>query len=95
MTVWIREGSRRCDTQRVQRVAATGGILGAIAASSCCILPLVLFTLGVSGSWIGYPDEGACGSHASKRLVKSGLIIATILTVAAIGFNVLAPLFIS
>ena len=32
---------------------ATGGIIGAIAASSCCILPLVLFTLGISGAWIG------------------------------------------
>ncbi len=31
---------------------AAGGFLGAIAASSCCILPLVLFSLGVSGAWI-------------------------------------------
>lgn len=30
-----------------------GGLLGALAASSCCILPLVLFGLGVSGAWIG------------------------------------------
>ena len=33
-------------------VAAAGGILGALAASSCCILPLVLFTLGISGACI-------------------------------------------
>lgn len=26
---------------------AAGGILGAIAASSCCILPLVLFSVGI------------------------------------------------
>src|SRR6516162_5636842 len=32
---------------------AVGGLLGALAASSCCILPLVLFGLGVSGAWIG------------------------------------------
>lgn len=32
---------------------AAGGILGAIAASSCCILPLVLFSLGIGGAWIG------------------------------------------
>lgn len=32
---------------------ATGGILGAILASSCCVVPLVLVTLGVSGAWIG------------------------------------------
>jgi mercuric ion transport protein len=35
------------------RLTALGGILGAIAASSCCIAPLVLFSLGVSGAWIG------------------------------------------
>lgn len=34
-------------------LAAAGGILGAVAASSCCIAPLVLFSLGVSGAWIG------------------------------------------
>ena len=32
---------------------AVGGVLGAIAASSCCILPLALFSLGVGGAWIG------------------------------------------
>jgi mercuric ion transport protein len=32
---------------------AAGGLLGALAASSCCTLPLVLFGLGVSGAWIG------------------------------------------
>jgi mercuric ion transport protein len=34
------------------RWLAAGGILGALAASSCCILPLVLFSLGISGAWI-------------------------------------------
>lgn len=32
---------------------ATGGILGALLASSCCIVPLILVSLGVSGTWIG------------------------------------------
>lgn len=36
-----------------QRLVAVGGILGAIAASSCCIIPLVLFSLGIGGAWIG------------------------------------------
>ena len=36
-----------------KRLMATGSILGAIAASSCCILPLVLFSLGIGGAWIG------------------------------------------
>lgn len=36
-----------------QRLAVTGGLLGALAATSCCILPLVLFSLGAGGAWIG------------------------------------------
>ena len=32
---------------------AAGGIIGAVLASSCCIIPLVLLLLGVSGAWIG------------------------------------------
>jgi mercuric ion transport protein len=39
--------------RRTQKLLAAGGVLGALAASSCCILPLVLFGLGVSGAWIG------------------------------------------
>ena len=34
-------------------LAAAGSILGALAASSCCIVPLALFTPGISGAWIG------------------------------------------
>ncbi len=30
-----------------------GGIIGALAASSCCIVPLILFSLGISGAWVG------------------------------------------
>lgn len=32
---------------------AVGGVLAAAGASSCCVLPLALFMLGVSGAWIG------------------------------------------
>ena len=35
------------------RLLAAGGVLGALAASSCCILPLVLFGMGAGGAWIG------------------------------------------
>jgi mercuric ion transport protein len=34
-------------------IAAAGGVLGSLAAMSCCIMPLVLFTLGIGGAWIG------------------------------------------
>ncbi len=29
-------------------------VLAAIGASACCVGPLVLLTLGISGAWIGY-----------------------------------------
>jgi len=38
---------------RRRGLIAGGGVLGAIAASSCCILPLALFSLGIGGAWIG------------------------------------------
>jgi mercuric ion transport protein len=37
----------------LQKLAVAGGLFGALAASSCCILPLVLFALGAGGAWIG------------------------------------------
>jgi len=114
--------------QRGQKLMAAGGLLGALAASSCCILPLVLFSLGVSGAWIGNftqlapyqpyfiaatiaflgcgywlvyrasrvacADGEACARPMPNRLVKLGLILATALVVAAIGFDLLAPLFL-
>lgn len=107
---------------------ATGGLLGAVAASSCCILPLILFGLGVSGAWIGNftrlapyqpcfiagtiallaygywlvyrpskfvcTDSEACARPLPSRLVMGGLILATLLVVAALGFDFLAPLFL-
>ena len=38
---------------RKRNVAAAGGVLGAVLASSCCIGPLLLIMLGASGAWIG------------------------------------------
>src|SRR5882724_8305050 len=48
-----RDADNPRDVSRLQNAAATGGLLGAVAASSCCMLPLLLFTLGASGPWIG------------------------------------------
>jgi mercuric ion transport protein len=100
-----------------QKLAAAAGILGALAASSCCILPLVLFGLGVSGAWIGnltrlapyqpffigatlsflgagywlvFRDSqrqcvngAVCARPLSNRLVKTALVAATVLVLAA------------
>jgi mercuric ion transport protein len=34
-------------------LASAGGILAALGAASCCVVPFALFTLGISGAWIG------------------------------------------
>ena len=113
---------------RTQKLLALGGLLGALAASSCCVVPLVLFGLGVSGAWIGNltrlapyqpyfiaatlaclaggygqvyrsrkmacSDGQVCTRPLSNRIVTSGLILATILVVGALAFDVLAPLIL-
>ena len=50
--VTLTEPGSGADKGRLRLVAA-GGILGAIGATTCCIMPLVLFSLGASGAWIG------------------------------------------
>src|SRR5215467_6270418 len=49
----IKDQSTGSDFGRGPAMLAIGGLLGALAAASCCIMPLVLFGLGVSGAWIG------------------------------------------
>jgi len=45
----------RADTnQRQAGIAAAGGLLAALATTACCIVPLLLFALGIGGAWIGY-----------------------------------------
>jgi mercuric ion transport protein len=38
--------------ERTQRLLTLGGTLGALAAASCCVVPLALFALGASGAWV-------------------------------------------
>ncbi|MBL4642843.1 MAG: mercuric transport protein [Flavobacteriaceae bacterium] len=45
------EAASSDDSTKTKLIAA-GGILGAIAASTCCVVPLVLFSLGISGAWM-------------------------------------------
>ena len=52
-TETLEQGIEPSSDARKTRLIATGGVLGALAASSCCIIPLVLFSLGISGAWIG------------------------------------------
>src|SRR5262249_54658058 len=41
------------DTVCARTTAAVGSLLAALAASSRCLLPVVLFSFGASGAWIG------------------------------------------
>lgn len=45
-------GVGSADKQRDGWLVASG-VAGAILASACCVVPLLLVTLGVSGAWIG------------------------------------------
>ncbi len=125
----INQADHIADNQRRQSLIAAGGLLGALAASSCCILPLALFGLGVSGAWIGNftrlaayqpyflaatlaclgygywlvyrsstracADSEACARPLPNRIIKTSLILATILVVAALGLDFIAPLFLN
>jgi len=107
---------------------SVGGILAALGAAACCVVPFALFTLGISGAWIsnltalepyqpitaavaigclGYGfylvyrkprvacAEGTyCAKPSSGRIAKIGLWTATVLTIVALGFPKLAPLFL-
>lgn len=121
--------SESISLNRAQKLAAAGGMIGALVASSCCILPVVLFSLGVSGAWIGSftrlapyqpyfiaatlallgagywlvyraskiacSPGGACAGPLPNRLVKVALVTATIIVIAAWGFDYVAPLILS
>ena len=116
------------DERSRTRFVAAGSIVGALGASSCCILPLVLFSLGISGAWIGNltalapykpyfaaatlgllgygyyivylkPNracaDGSCARPLPNRLVKLSLWIATVLVLAALAFDYVAPLLLA
>jgi mercuric ion transport protein len=125
----INQDHQISDNRRRQGLMAAGGLLGALAASSCCILPLTLFGLGVSGAWIGNftrlaryqpffiaatlgflgygywlvyrssaracADGEACARPLPNRMVKAGLVLATVLVLAALGLDFIAPLFLN
>jgi mercuric ion transport protein len=129
LRVTIKEADLETRIRRGQELMAAGGILGALAASSCCALPLVLFSLGVSGAWIGNftqlapyqpyfiaatlvclgagywlvhrssrlacADGAGCARPLPNRLIKASLVLATILVMAALGLDFVAPLLLN
>jgi mercuric ion transport protein len=47
------EGREQAAGGRSSALLSAAGLLSALATSSCCLLPFVFFTLGISGAWIG------------------------------------------
>jgi mercuric ion transport protein len=114
---------------RGPRVLAIASLLAALAASSCCILPVLLFSLGISGGWIGNltrlapykpifvvitlafvgggywlvyraskracADGEACARPLPNKFIKLVLLVATVIVIAAFGFDYLAPYLLS
>jgi mercuric ion transport protein len=46
-------GTAGSGPERVTPVLAVSGLLGALLASSCCLLPMTLVSLGLGGAWLG------------------------------------------
>ena len=79
-----------------QKLAAAGGIIGALAASSCCILFIATgFWLVYRGSKVACADRETCAHPLSNRLVKITLIAATVIVLAAWAFDYVAPYLLS
>lgn len=43
----------RSAAQPATRLLSLAGIVAALGAASCCVIPFLLFAVGVSGAWIG------------------------------------------
>lgn len=48
-----REDTSAIEPGKSKELLAFGGVIGAILSASCCVLPLALFSIGVSGAWMG------------------------------------------
>jgi len=70
------EPVEQTDDNRKSLVAA-GGVIGAILASACCIAPLLLITLGISGAWM---------SNLTLLAPYQGYFIAATLVFLGMGF---------
>jgi len=125
----IKWESQGWQTRYGTKLLVAGALIGALAASSCRILPVVLFSLGIGGAWIGNltqlapykpyfvvatagllgtgywlvgrsaraacAEDKTCARPLPNRLVKIVLVAATVIVLAAIGFDYIAPYFLS
>lgn len=60
--------------ERRGRVLVAGGFTGALPASSCCVVPLLLAALGVSGARVG--NLTALAPYKWYFLLAAGLLLA-------------------
>jgi mercuric ion transport protein len=48
----IVEAKRTVQPEKKTQALAAGGLVVGLLASSCCLLPLLLLSIGISGAWI-------------------------------------------
>lgn len=46
-----------------EQLVVAGGVVSAVGASTCCLIPLALVSVGVSGAWIGHLTAFAPYQH--------------------------------
>jgi len=51
-TATLRDAGQAGPSTRKAELMSLGGIVAALGAASCCVIPFVLFMLGISGAWI-------------------------------------------
>jgi mercuric ion transport protein len=69
------------------------GILSAIGASICCVGPLVLLALGISGAWIGSLTVLEPYRPSILKRQRLAFWIVTVLVLGLIAVPWVAPIF--
>lgn len=49
----VQDGGQAASATRTAGLFSVGGVLAALGTAACCVVPFLLFTLGISGAWIG------------------------------------------
>jgi mercuric ion transport protein len=85
------------------------GVSGAWIGNFTRLAPYQPFFIAATLAFLGYgywlvyrssrracaDDEAPCARPLPNRVVKAGLVLATVLAVAALGFDFIAPLFLN
>ena len=81
----------------LEKASLIGGALAAIVASVCCLGPLVLVTVGISGAWISnlvaFEPGTFCAVPQTRRIYKALFWVVSAMVLVALGFPYTARFF--